>query len=304
MHAYGTASVAGAGAGDAVREARAQVDGIDMRWLERGDGVPVVLVHGIPTSPELWRQVMPRVRGARVLAWEMVGYGQSIAQGVSRDISIRMQARYLSQWLDAMGLDRVVLVGHDLGGGVVQRVAVADHARCAGLLLTNAIGYDSWPVPSVKMLRAMGALVARLPDAFVRRTIFRMLMLRGHRHAATAREAEAVHWPAYAANGAGRTLIRQMRALDVRDTLEIAPQLPALRGVPARIVWGAADRFQKLAYGRRFATDLQAPLQALEGGKHFTPEDHPDALAEAINALVVQVQPAKDAAAASRGSSA
>lgn len=97
-----------------------------------------------------------------------------------------------------------------------------------------------------------------------------------------------MHWPAYAAHGAGAALIRQMRALDVRDTLEVSSQLPALRGLPSQIVWGAADRFQKLEYGQRFAADLEAPLRVLEGGKHFTPEDHPEELAEAITALVAQ----------------
>jgi hypothetical protein len=59
-------------------ERTALVQGIQMRWLEHGQGCPVVLVHGIPTSPELWRRVMPRLRGAQALAWEMVGYGKSI----------------------------------------------------------------------------------------------------------------------------------------------------------------------------------------------------------------------------------
>ncbi|MDQ3913294.1 MAG: hypothetical protein M3305_16295 [Actinomycetota bacterium] len=48
--------------------------GVRMRWEESGEGPPVVFVHGIPTSPQLWRYVIPRVEG-RALAWEMVGYG-------------------------------------------------------------------------------------------------------------------------------------------------------------------------------------------------------------------------------------
>ena len=54
-----------------------EADGVRMRWEETGEGLPVVFVHGIPTSPRLWRHVMPRVKG-RALAWEMVGYGASI----------------------------------------------------------------------------------------------------------------------------------------------------------------------------------------------------------------------------------
>ena len=62
-------------------EERRNVGGIPMRWLERGTGLPVVLVHGIPTSPRLWRHVIPKLEGVRVLAWEMVGYGDSFAAG-------------------------------------------------------------------------------------------------------------------------------------------------------------------------------------------------------------------------------
>ena len=57
-----------------------------------------------------------------------------------------------------------------------------------------------------------------------------------------------------------------------------APALPRL-GVPAWLCWGEADQFPKVAYGERLARDLSAPLPPFEGGKHFTPEDHPDIIA-------------------------
>ena len=265
------------------------VGGVPMRWLERGEGTPVVLVHGIPTGPALWRHVVPRVAGARVLAWEMVGFAGSIPEGRDRDISVAGQADHLVAWLDALGLDRVILGGHDLGGGVVQIAAVRHPERCAGLLLTNCIGYDSWPIPSVKLLRATGGFVRRLPDAAIKTGVFRMLMARGHDDARVAAESLATHWRHYAAHDAGDALIRQVRALDVRDTLAVAPALPRLRGVPARVVWGAADQFQKVEYGERFARDLGVPLERIEGGKHFTPEDHPDRIAAALVALVAEV---------------
>ncbi|MBW3550289.1 MAG: alpha/beta fold hydrolase [Proteobacteria bacterium] len=257
-----------------------------MQWDECGSGIPVVLVHGIPTSPRLWRKVMPLVGGARLLAWEMVGFGRSIPQGRGRDISVRAQAGYLLAWLDALGLDRVVLAGHDLGGGVVQIAALRQPERCLGLLLTNAIGYDSWPIPSVKMLRATGGLVRHLPAGAIRTGVFGMLMARGHDDPQVARESLALHSAPYAEHGAGEALIRQVRALDVEDTRAVAGELPRLRGTPARVVWGAADRFQKIKYGARFAEDLGVPLERIEGGKHFTPEDHPDRIAAAITALI------------------
>lgn len=265
------------------------ISGIRMAWEEHGAGFPVVLLHGIPTGPALWRHVVPRVRRARLLAWEMVGYAGSMSEGAARDISVAAQADYLARWLDGLGLERVILGGHDLGGGVAHVFAVRHPARCAGLLLTNCIGYDSWPIPSVKLLRAMGGLVRRLPDAAVKNGVVRMLMHRGHDDPDVARESLDVHWSHYARHGGGDVLIRQMRALHVQDTLAVAADLPRLRGTPARVIWGAADQFQKVEYGTRFARDLGVPLERIEGGKHFTPEDHPDRVAATLQSLVDEV---------------
>ena len=265
------------------------VDGMPVRWEEHGAGTPVVLIHGIPTGPRLWRHVVPLVPGARLLAWEMVGYAGSIGNGRGRDISVARQADNLVRWLDALELDRVVLAGHDLGGGVAHIAAVRHPDRCAGLFLTNCIGYDSWPIPSVKMLRALRGVVRRLPPWAIKTGVFRMLMARGHDDSRTARESLAVHWSHYARSGAGRALVRQIRALDVNDTLAVAPELPVLRGTPARVIWGAADRFQKVEYGERFARDLGVTLERIEGGKHFTPEDHPERIAAALRSLIREV---------------
>ena len=218
----------------------ATVDGIAMRWEEEGQGLPLVLVHGIPTSPALWRHVVPRITGARCLAWEMVGYGGSIPEGLSRDISVARQAHHLLAWLKTVGIERAVFAGHDLGGGVVQIAAVREPGRCAGLFLTNAIGYDSWPIPSVKTLRALGPIVQQLPNA-VFKGVFNTFIKRGHDNPARASESIDVHWPHYARHDGAAAFVRQIRALNVHDTLSIAgrlrDRLGCARRVPEGPVW-------------------------------------------------------------------
>jgi pimeloyl-ACP methyl ester carboxylesterase len=271
----------------AVKERTASVGGTTVRWLEQGAGTPVVLVHGIPTSPALWRHVAPRLSAMRVLAFEMTGYGESIPAGRDQDLSVAAQADRLRYWLAELGIERAVLVGHDLGGGVVQIAAVRQPGLCAGLLITNGIGYDSWPIPSVKAMRAASPLLSRLPAPALQPALA-VLLARGHDSAARAKEAFGVHYAPYARHGGGAAMARQVNALDVRDTLAVQDALPRL-GVPARVVWGVQDRFQKVEYGARFARDLGTPLCRIEGGKHFTPEDHPNVLAEQIRSLVDQV---------------
>ncbi len=265
----------------------ADIDGIRMRWLEQGEGFPVVLIHGIPTGPRLWRQVMPRLENARALAWEMVGYAGSIPAGEGRDISVGRQADYLVAWLRHLGVERAVLVGHDLGGGVAQIVAVRHPGLVAGLLLTNSIGYDSWPIPAVKAVRAAGGFAKHLPNAVFKPSLRAFLGL-GHDNGAIASDSFEIHFQPYAEHGGAAAFIRQVRALNVQDTLAVEDELPRLN-LPARVVWGAADGFQKVHYGERFARDLGVRLERIEGGKHFTPEDHPDVIARALNDLLREV---------------
>lgn len=266
-----------------MEEREITVDGEPVRWIESGQGRPVVLVHGIPTSARLWRHVVPTVRG-RCLALQMRGYGTSIPDGEGRDLGLAAQARRLLRWLDALDIEAPVLVGHDLGGGVAQIAAVEAPGRFTGLVLTNAVCYDSWPIPSVQAMQRAAPLLRRLPEVALYPT-FVQLLHRGHDHRQRALESIGVHWQPYVAHGAARSLARQVSALDVRDTLAVADRLPSL-GLPARVVWGASDRFQKVVYGQRLAHDLGCELQTIRGGRHFTPEDHPDTIADAVNTLL------------------
>lgn len=254
------------------------------RWLEHGTGSPVILVHGIPTSPKLWRHVMPLVQG-RTLAWEMPGYGSSIPDGKDTDLSLSAQAGYLLDWIDSLDLaEPPILVGHDLGGGIAQIAAVRATERFSGLVLTNSVSYDSWPIPSVKAMQRVAPGLTFTPQV-VMYPIFVQLIYRGHDNRNVALESLAEHWGPYVSQGAARSMMRQVEALDVQDTLDIADRLVDLN-LPARVVWGEADSFQRIAYGERLAADLGATLLRIPGGKHFTPEDHPQDIADAINSLL------------------
>jgi pimeloyl-ACP methyl ester carboxylesterase len=142
-----------------------------------------------------------------------------------------------------------------------------------------------WP-PQMTLEQHAGAPGHRLPDRLLQASIA-LLLYRGHDDMACAREALSVHWPPYAEADGTAAFVRQIRSLNVNDTLAIADQLPHL-ALPARVVWGAADQFLKLHYGERLARDLRAPLERIEGGKHFVPEDHAATVADAIDQLITR----------------
>ncbi len=97
-------------------------------------GLPVVLLHGNPTSSHLWRNVVPYLAGrARVLAPDLIGMGASGKPEI--DYTFDDQARYLDAWFEVLGLDRAILVGHDWGGVLALDRAARRPDSVAGVVL-------------------------------------------------------------------------------------------------------------------------------------------------------------------------
>jgi haloalkane dehalogenase len=106
-----------------------------LTYTEGGAGeVPVVFLHGNPTSSYLWRNVIPHVaEQTRCLAPDLIGMGSS----GKPDIAYRFvdHVRYLDAWFDALGLGEVVLVGHDWGGALGMDWAARHPGRVRGVAL-------------------------------------------------------------------------------------------------------------------------------------------------------------------------
>lgn len=108
--------------GWAAQKRHAEVLGRRMAYVERGEGRPVVLLHGNPTSSYLWRNVLPHLAGrGRLIAPDLMGMGDSDKLPPSEPDRYRFagHARYLESFLAAVGADRdVALVLHDWGGAL------------------------------------------------------------------------------------------------------------------------------------------------------------------------------------------
>jgi haloalkane dehalogenase len=106
---------------------------------EAGDGgIPVVFLHGNPTSSHLWRDVTPHVAPhARTLAPDLIGMGASGKPDIAYDFADH--ARYLDAWFDALGLREVVLVGHDWGGALALDWAARHPDRVRGVALLETM---------------------------------------------------------------------------------------------------------------------------------------------------------------------
>ncbi len=132
----------------------------EMSYVDVGLGVPVVFLHGNPTSSYLWRNIIPRVQnGARCLAPDLVGMGDS-GKTPSGDYRFADHVRYLDAWFDALGLDsEVVLVCHDWGSALAFHWARRYAERVAGIAYMEAIvqslTWEQWPEAARRVFQGL-----------------------------------------------------------------------------------------------------------------------------------------------------
>jgi haloalkane dehalogenase len=136
-----------------------EVLGSRMAYTESGNGdLPVVFLHGNPTSSYLWRNVIPHVADqARSLAPDLIGMGAS----AKPDIAYRFadHARYLDAWFEALDLGQVVLVGHDWGGALGLDWAARHPGRVRGVALLETflrpMTWAEYPSPADELFQAL-----------------------------------------------------------------------------------------------------------------------------------------------------
>ena len=253
----------------------------------RGSGEPILLLHGFPTSSHLWGQLVPLLpQGHRVIVVDLLGYGRSDVPG-DRDLSLRGHAERLISLLDALSIGFATVVGHDLGGGIAQAMALRWPARVSRLCLCNSVAFDLWPGREAKLARAMIPLTRHLPAHWIQ-TLVRRDLLRGY--AVAERGTHSVeHYlrPFASVEGTG-VLMHHLAALNAAETQSFEPRLKDIVA-PTSVVWGTEDPFLPLEIAERLRASIpHATLDYIPDVRHFVPEEAPERLAQSVARLMRQ----------------
>lgn len=115
-----------------------EVLGSTMHYVEQGEGPPILLLHGNPTSSYLWRNVIPHLSPeGRVIAVDLIGMGKS----GKPDIAYRFEdhIEYVEAFIEALGLENIVLVLHDWGGGIGFDYAMRNPENVRGIAFMEAV---------------------------------------------------------------------------------------------------------------------------------------------------------------------
>ena len=252
----------------------------------RGGGEPIVFLHGFPTSSHLWARTAAFVpSGHRVVVVDLLGYGRS-DRPHGLPLGVRAHAERVIELLDVLGINYACVVGHELGGGVAQAMAVRWPQRVARLGLICPVAYDDWPARELRLARGMLPLTRHLPPTFLL-GMLRKELQRGYTDRAGDRSIHRYLRPFGTADGRD-ALVEHLMALDNAETVQLAPRLRDLV-MPTAIVAGAHDPFVPPAVAERLAADIPgAVLEVVPDGRHFLPEEAPRAVGEAVGRLLAR----------------
>ena len=251
----------------------------------RGAGEPVILIHGFPTSGHVWSELVPLLpKGHRVVVLDLLGFGRSDQPG-SADLSLHGHAQRLVSFMDSLGIHDATLVGHHLGGGVAQAMAIQWPGRVRRLCLIDSIGFDVVVTGTLALARAFLPLTRAIPTRLLLRAVHTDLM---HRYADQERGRHSIdqYLRPFAAAGGPRAFLQHLAAFSEDETNQTARDLSRV-AAPTALVWGADDKFSPPTVARQLRDALpHATLDIIECIRHFSPEEAPERVATVIEDLL------------------
>jgi len=250
-------------------------------YTEQGTGPVALFVHGVLLNGYLWRHQLEDLSGIRrCIAVDLLAHGDTeIAP--DQDVSVTANAKMLKEFLDALNIDQVDLVGNDSGGGIAQIFAALYPERVRSLTLTDCDTHDNWPPEAFKPFLAMaaagglrGTLDAMLSDKSIYRSSQALGSAYEHPEQLSDDTIERYLRPLVRTEQRTRDLQRFLAAFDNKHTLAIEPRLKTLKA-PTLIVWGTDDVYFDVKWSHWLAENIPGTRRRVEfsGARIFFPEE-------------------------------
>jgi pimeloyl-ACP methyl ester carboxylesterase len=262
---------------------------IDYRVLGPDDSAhpPVLFIHGILVDSRLWDRVAEGLarQGYRCYLPNWPLGSHTIPVNAGADLSPRGVAVMIRDFIDAMGLTDVTLVGNDTGGGLCQLVIDAYPDRVGRLVLTNCDAFDKFPP------FPFNAVFALLRGPISIKLLFEQMRIKALRHSPLGfgllvhpDPALTSSWlePARTDVRIRRDLARLLRNVAKTDLTDVATRLPRFTK-PVTLVWGQRDRAFTPSLGRRLAALFpNSTLIEVPDARTFVSLDNPTAVIDAV----------------------
>ena len=279
-----------------VEERNIDVGGLPIHYLAAGEGPPLVLLHALGESALDWRWVLPALAHTnRVYAPDLPGFGYSTKP--SAEYSPDFFARFVSAYLDALGLDRTAVVGNSIGGLAALRLALSEPARVGalGLVASAGLGREITYALRLPTLPGYGeAAVAwgKTPMGAFQRAWSRVPLLFGRPERVPGEwiteQTQIAQLPGFTE----ATMVALSAQVDMGGQREVlVDQLPHL-GMPTLIIWGERDRVFPYAQGQKAASSLrQGVLELIPTCGHLPHVEQPERFVSTLGEFLSDQQP-------------
>jgi pimeloyl-ACP methyl ester carboxylesterase len=252
-----------------------------IHYTEHGAGPVALFVHGVLLNGHVWRHQVTHLSDIRrCIAVDLLAHGDTeIAP--DQEVSVTANANMLREFLDALAIERVDLVGNDSGGGIAQIFAALHPQRVRSLTLTNCDAHDNWPPEAFKPFLAMaadgglrGALDAMLAD----KNVYRSAQALGPAYEQPERlsddSIETYLRPLMRTKQRTRDFQRFLAAFDNAHTVKVEGRLKTLKA-PTLIVWGTDDIYFDVKWSHWLAETIPGTRKRVEfeGARIFFPEE-------------------------------
>jgi pimeloyl-ACP methyl ester carboxylesterase len=252
-------------------------------YVEHGSGPVALFVHGVLLNGYLWRHQLAQLGDVRrCIAVDLLAHGDTEISA-SQDVSVTANARMLAQFLDALKIDQVDLVGNDSGGGICQIFAALYPQRLRSLALTNCDAHDNWPQEPFKPFVAMvaaGGLPDTLNAMLADKSLFRSPQALGpayERPEAVADDTiETYLRPFVRSAQRTRDIERFVNAFDCSQTVSIERVLGQVQA-PTLIAWGTDDIYFDVKWSHWLERTIPGTKRRMElpSARIFFPEERP-----------------------------
>jgi pimeloyl-ACP methyl ester carboxylesterase len=223
-------------------------------------------------------------RGHRLVVVDLLGYGRS-DRPTAHSVDVAAHAERTVGLLDELRIERACVVGHGIGGGIAQTVAVRHARRVSHLCLIDSVALDSSPIVGGRLVRAM-LPVARFLPAKVLLGLLHRDLARGYSDPAHAERSIDLYLRPFGDAPGRAALVAHLQTLVNDEMMDVAKGLAAV-SCPTSVIWGQHDRLLAPSVGRRLQTAIPgATLDVIAGARHFTPEESPRKIADAIASLL------------------
>ena len=252
------------------------INGDTVRWGKVGNGPPLVAIHGIPFSSQVWRNIVPQIEEKwTVYYFDLVGYGQSEMRD-GQDVSLGVQNKVLASLLAEWGLKRPHTLAHDFGGATALRGYFLNGLRYASLTIFDAVALAPWGSPFVQHVRQHEAAFAGMPD-YMHQALLRAYLQTSAHHDLSG-EALEIYTSPWIGDVGQPAFYRQIAQMDQVYTDEAQAHYQKM-DCPVRVRWGEDDQWIPVEKGHELAAIISASAcQAVPNAGHLMQEDCPEAI--------------------------